>query len=182
MVRPIGSRQTLTWHETIERFFFLERVFVLLAMSQHPPLTADAVVSRVLESGEFEELARSVMTELKRAGDLLHAEDDFTHAISQSARDGKLSQFVVGQPTDLQKQKKRAEVKTEIEKRLGNLAQIERKIHKTTDSSWINDSVHDCVHNAAKALMEEAEAKSGNAKKDSGAAEQPEAKKAKSDQ
>jgi hypothetical protein len=119
------------------------------------------------------------MTELKRAGDLLHAEDDFTHAISQSAKDGKLAQLVVGQPTDLQKQKKRAEVKNEIEKRLGNLAQIERKIHKTTDSSWINDSIHDCVHNAAKALLEEAEAKSGNAKKDG--AEQPEAKKAKSD-
>ncbi len=131
--------------------------------SQPPPaITPEAVVARVAESGDFEELARSIMTELKRAGDLLHAEDDFTSAIAQSAKDGKLSQVTAGPPSELQKQKKRAEVKKEIEKRLGNLAQIERKIQKTTDSSWINDSVHDYVHNAAKALQEEAEAKAAS--------------------
>jgi hypothetical protein len=156
------------------------------------PITPEAVVARVAESGDFEEIARSVMTELKRAGELLHAEDDFSSCIAQSFKDGKLAQVVVGAPTELQKQKKRAEVKKEIEKRLGNLAQIERKIQKTAESSWINDFVHDYVHNAAKALQEESEAKAAkpmtSAKQEeeqavapAPEAEQPDAKKIKTE-
>lgn len=41
-----------------------------------PELTVDKIVAMIVESDDWNELLRGVMTELKRAGDLMHAEDD----------------------------------------------------------------------------------------------------------
>ena len=124
-------------------------------MSEGPLPKLDDLVAKVLDSVEFEELFRTVMTELKRTGDLLHAEDDFHGAISQSAKDGKLAQLHLGGvPSDMQKQKKRAEVKKEIEK--VGLAQLDRKIQHKTGSAWVSDSVASSVHRILKQMMDDA--------------------------
>lgn len=40
--------------------------------------SVEAVVARVLESSDFDEISRDVLAELKRAGDLIHVEDEVT--------------------------------------------------------------------------------------------------------
>lgn len=53
----------------------------------------------------------------------------------------------------MQKQKKRADVRNEIEKQLT----IDRKLQKTIDSAWINDLLRNAVHNAVKELQRDDE-------------------------
>lgn len=56
----------------------------------------------------------------------------------------------------MQKQKKRADVRNEIEKQLT----IDRKLQKTIDSGWINDLLRDAVRDAVKELQRDDESES----------------------
>lgn len=108
-------------------------------------MDTDTLVASVLASAEFSELIRSVMTELKRLGETHKFEDDVRSALQQSVRDGRLSLAVAEIPSELQKKKKRAEVKSEVEKRLGNFSGIEKRISGIVDSSYMREQVEKLV-------------------------------------
>lgn len=103
-----------------------------------------------MKSPEFDEIVRSVVSELKRTGDLHWFEDDVQKAVSQSVQ---LGDVLSGAPTEVQIKRKRAEVQIEISKRLSNFSQLERKIQSTLDATWIREMVDDCVHSTARKLV-----------------------------
>lgn len=111
------------------------------------------ILDQMQKKGEIEEIVRTCMTELKRTGELHRFEDDVERGISHSSKYGKLNVLQTGTVTELQKKKKKTEVKNELEKRMGNFHELEKRTAQIVESTWMRLMVSDAVHANVRDLL-----------------------------
>ncbi len=90
-------------------------------------------------------LATFILSELKRGGALIGFEEDCRKAVATSVATGKLQALQSGAPSELEKKKKRAEVKKELEVALGNFVFLDRRINAIVESQWMRERVEGSV-------------------------------------
>ncbi len=90
-------------------------------------------------------LVSFILSELKRGGTLIGFEEECRKAVAASAATGKLQVLQSGAPNELEKKKKRAEVKKELEVALGHFVFIDRRINSIIESQWMRERVEGSV-------------------------------------
>lgn len=101
------------------------------------------ILQNIVKKEQLSELVRNAMTEMKKTGELHRFEDEVERGINHSAKYGKLNVLQAGAVTELQKKKKKTEVKNELEKRMNGFTELDRRIAQITESSWMRQMVYE---------------------------------------